>query len=73
MMSQAYKSDLLVVSGLELGFGEVGEASISLQGNSISNGLGVSQEDVDETVGTRPPGLKMSCNTLLWWEKKLPT
>jgi len=73
MMSQAYKSDLLVVSGLELGFGDVGEASISLQGNSISNGLGVSQEDVDETVGTRPPGLKTSCDTLLRREKKLPT
>lgn len=43
---------------------------ISLQGNGISNGLGVNQEDVGETVGTRPPGLKMSCDTLLRWEKE---
>ena len=29
-MSQAYKSDILVVSGLELGFGDVGEARVFL-------------------------------------------
>lgn len=39
-MIQAYKSDLLVVSELELGFGDAGEAQgISFQGNSISKGL----------------------------------
>lgn len=40
IMIQAYKSDLLVVSELELGFGDVGEAQgISFQGKSISKGL----------------------------------
>lgn len=40
-MIQAYKSDLMVILELELGFGDVDETQgISLQGNSLSKGPG---------------------------------